>query len=116
MPIILCLDGHKSRWCVAAIEYLHDNNVWPFVLPSHTSTLTQPNDCGVNFNLHVSIATIANQLCNNVHKCDAAVLNVIFCNAWKKNISDKEAEFMRCGENHATRAWKFCGYSPFDKN
>jgi hypothetical protein len=36
-PMILFLDGHGSRWNVHALEYLMNNNVFPFFLASHTS-------------------------------------------------------------------------------
>eukprot|EP00978_Attheya_sp_CCMP212_P042717 scaffold265244_cov33-Attheya_sp.AAC.1 len=49
---ILILDGHSSRWSIAALRYLMQNHVFPFFLPSHTSIWSQPNDCGTNKSLH----------------------------------------------------------------
>lgn len=54
-PVILFLDGHGSRWNVAALRYLMANNVFPFFLPSHTSVWSQPNDSGVNKRLHACL-------------------------------------------------------------
>ena len=51
-PVILFLDGHGSRWNVHALNYLMENNVYPFFLASHTSIWAQPNDAGVNKRFH----------------------------------------------------------------
>ena len=48
LPHILFLDGHASRWNLAALRYLMANKVYPFFLPSHTSVWTQPNNNGPN--------------------------------------------------------------------
>ena len=46
-PCILLLDGHASRWSVQALKMLMDNQVFPFFIASHTSTIwAQPNDGG----------------------------------------------------------------------
>ena len=47
-PVILFLDGHSLRWDVSSLLYLISNNVFPFILPSHTLIWTQPNYNGVN--------------------------------------------------------------------
>jgi len=51
-PVILFLDGHGSRWNKHALLYLMRNNVFPFILASHTSIWSQPNDAGVNKRFH----------------------------------------------------------------
>ena len=55
---ILFLDGHASRWNLAAIEYLMENQVYPFFLPSHTSTWTQPNNNGANLRSHTLVLSV----------------------------------------------------------
>ena len=87
-PVILLIDGHNSRWTVAALEHLRNNNVWIFVLPSHTSILTQPNDCGVNFKFHTEMAKVANQYCNSINGCTTVALNVIIRKTWEQFLND----------------------------
>ena len=55
LPCILFLDGHVSRWNVAAMRYLMLNNVFPFYLASHTTIWSQPNDNGTIKRLHLCI-------------------------------------------------------------
>ena len=42
------MDGNSSRWNLAALHYLRQNNVFAICIPSHTSIWAQPNDAGVN--------------------------------------------------------------------
>ena len=44
-PVLLFVDGHTSRWSLAAILYLLKHNVFAFCLPSHTSMCAPPSDC-----------------------------------------------------------------------
>eukprot|EP00957_Ditylum_brightwellii_P085554 6507672-Ditylum_brightwellii.AAC.1 len=90
-PVILILDSYKSRWSIEGLEYLHGNNVWPFFIPSHSSTITQPYDCGMNLNVHVCLAHVDNEYSNIVKSCSATILNVILQNGWK-NVMEKERE------------------------
>ena len=46
-PAVLIVDGHKSRECPIALKLLKDNNIQLFVLPAHTSHVTQLFDVGV---------------------------------------------------------------------
>lgn len=46
-PAALIVDGHKSRECPIALKLLKDNNIQLFVLPAHTSHVTQLFDVGV---------------------------------------------------------------------
>lgn len=45
---LLFVDSHESRRCPAALRALVDANIDVFTLPSHTSHILQPLDCGVN--------------------------------------------------------------------
>jgi len=54
-PVILFLDGHGSCWNKYELKFLMDNKVFPFILASHTSIWSQPNDAGVNKRLHWAI-------------------------------------------------------------
>ena len=46
-PAALIVDGHKSREYPIALKLLKDNNIQLFVLPAHTSHVTQLFDVGV---------------------------------------------------------------------
>ena len=46
-PALLIVDGHKSRENPLAIKLLRENNVNIFVLPAHTSHVTQMFDVGI---------------------------------------------------------------------
>eukprot|EP00978_Attheya_sp_CCMP212_P048024 scaffold462470_cov106-Attheya_sp.AAC.1 len=61
-PTFLTLDGHVSHSNLAAMQYLKENNVFVFSLPSHTSIWSQPNDCGVNLMFHACVEQVANQM------------------------------------------------------
>ena len=41
-PVLLFVDGHTSRWSLAAILHLLKHNVFAFCLPSHTSMCAPP--------------------------------------------------------------------------
>lgn len=47
-PVLLAVDGHKSRFDAPAIAVAHKHNVTVFCLPSHTTHLLQPNGSGFN--------------------------------------------------------------------
>jgi hypothetical protein len=52
---LLILDSHESRRCPEALEVLSDANIDVFTLPSHTSHILQPLDCGVNRSFKMKI-------------------------------------------------------------
>jgi hypothetical protein len=115
-PVILIMDGHNSRWTLNALHYLSQNNVWTFFLPSHTSIVTQPNDCNVNKDVHRHISIVADKMNNMVHTCSVTVLNVIIFKAWEGFLEEENTKFIKEGENNTIVAWRNCGYFPFNKN
>jgi len=54
-PIILFLDRHGSQWNKYALMYFLENNMYLFILASHTSIWSQPNDAGVNKRFHWAV-------------------------------------------------------------
>ena len=52
-PLLLFLDGHASRWSLAALLKLRDNSVFVFCVPSHSTIWSQPNDAGCNASFQV---------------------------------------------------------------
>lgn len=55
---ILLVDGHVSRWSLAAIRYCMARKVFLFYLPSHTSIWSQPNDNGANIRWHTILERV----------------------------------------------------------
>ena len=49
-PVVLLLDGHSTRSSQEAKDTLAAANVFIITIPSHTSHVLQPLDCGVNRN------------------------------------------------------------------
>jgi hypothetical protein len=47
-PALLWTDGHGSRCSAEAIKLLQDHHITASTIPSHTSHILQPLDCGVN--------------------------------------------------------------------
>ena len=45
-PVLLLYDGHRSHISLSLIKWAHENNIFLFVLPSHTSHILQPMDVG----------------------------------------------------------------------
>ena len=46
-PVLVLYDGHKAHLSLTLADWAKDHNVVLFVLPPHTSHLTQPLDVGV---------------------------------------------------------------------
>ena len=111
-PVILFLDGHVSRWNLAALRYLVLNNVYPFFLASHTTIWSQPNNNGPIKRLHACIeeATIAHRRWN---QAVITYFNSIFFHGWKLFIA-KEASDLIAGANNATGAYLRTGLYPFN--
>jgi hypothetical protein len=58
---LLYLDSHASRLNVAALKTLEDYNITAVTIPSHTSHIMQPLDCGVNNKLKRTLRSLSNQ-------------------------------------------------------
>ena len=112
LPSILFLDGHASRWNVAALRYLILNNVYPFFLPSHTSIWSQPNDNGTIKRLHACIeeATIKRRRWS---RAIIPYFNEIFVEGWCLYLQ-REVSDLTCGSNNTTSAYAKTGLFPFN--
>jgi hypothetical protein len=89
---ILFLDGHSSRWSVAALRYLMENHVFPFFLPSHTSIWSQPNDCGTNKSLHHYFAAARRASGKFNDETSVSYFNRIFESGWKQFVMKEHEE------------------------
>jgi len=106
------MDGHVSRWNIAALRYLMLNSVYPFFLPSHTSIWSQPNDNGTIKRLHACIeeATLRRRRWN---RAVIPYFNAIIFDAWQ-NFLTREASDLIAGGNNATGAFARTGLFPFN--
>ena len=112
LPVLLFLDGHVSRWSVAALRYLMINNVFPFFLASHTSIWSQPNDNGTIKRLHACTEEVSlkNRRWN---KAVIPYFNQIFVEGWRLFIK-RESQDLLAGGNNATSAYARTGLYPFN--
>ena len=70
--ILLLLDGHSSRISLAIILTCIRYNITILVLPAHSSSLTQPNDRGVNSVFKSWFAKMASDKVNSVFQMQPA--------------------------------------------
>jgi hypothetical protein len=89
---ILFLDGHSSRWSVAALRYLMKNHVFPFFLSSHTSIWSQPNDCGTNKSLHYFFGAARRATAKFNDETSVSYFNWIFESGWKQFVFKEHKE------------------------
>lgn len=62
---LLIVDGHKSRECPIAIQLLKQHNIELFVLPAHTSHITQMFDVGIGSPMKATFSDHFNKLMQN---------------------------------------------------
>jgi hypothetical protein len=112
-PVILFLDGHSSRWDIPTLDYFFKNNVFPFLLPSHTSIWLQPNDCGPNKRLHSCLGEAAQgSRSGNVGKrFEAKDWNKIFRQGWELFLTREQNDWKHQGSNTASFAYVKTGRS-----
>ena len=103
-PVILFLDGHSSCWDVSSLLYLMSNNIFPFLLPSHNSIWTQPNENGVNLRWLKSLETAVSTLGmrNSGLSTTPQYFNIILRHAWKVFLQSEHNELLTCMENNTT--------------
>ncbi len=113
-PVILFLDGHGSRWNQDALQYFMDNRVFPFVLASHTSIWSQPNDAGVNKRFHWSIEEAFRKVRRTTDSYSIPFFNSNFVEGWHTFLQTERDDLRRVNMNNTTRAFKRTGLFPFD--
>ena len=113
-PVILFLDGHSSRWDVSSLLFLLDNNVFPFILPSHTSIWTQPNDNGVNLRWLKCIEKSVSSLWMrwNGISTSPGYFNIILRQGWKIFLKAERDDLLCCDSNNTTSSWAKTGLFP----
>ncbi len=113
-PVILFLDGHGSRWNQEALQFLMQNRVFPFILASHTSIWSQPNDAGVNKRLHCSIEEECKKVRRTTEHSNIRYFNSNFVKGWHTFLKAERDDLHRVGVNNTTRAFERTGLFPFN--
>lgn len=113
-PAILLLDGHGSRWSVHALRKLIENNVYPFIIASHTSIWAQPNDAGVNKRYHWSIEQACKKYRRLGGQASVTYYNRILSAGWRIFIESERKDLRELGINNTTNAYGRTGAYPFN--
>jgi len=114
--VILFLDGHASRWSVPVLHYLMKNKVFPFILASHTSIWSQPNDGGVNKRFHRCIEESCSSMRREYEYVNIPYFNKIFRRGWKNFLESERLDLQNSGMSNATNAFTRMGLYPYDPN
>ena len=111
-PAFLFLDGHNSRWDIAALANMINNNTFTFYLASHTSIWSQPNDAGPNKKMHGEIETANSEVNKAVDTASVAYLNGIIFTAITNFIESEHRMLALTGSNNTTDGWCGTGLHP----
>jgi hypothetical protein len=100
------------------------NHVFPFILPSHTSIWSQPNDCGTNKSLHHCFASARRASGKFNDETSVSYFNRIFEAGWRIFVSKEHEELTVNREtnkekapvfsNATTRSFKRTGIYPLN--
>jgi len=112
--VILFLDGHASRWSVPALFYLMKNKVFPFILASHTSIWSQPNDGVINKRFHRCIEESCSSMRRKYEYVNIPYFNKIFRRGWKNFLDSERLDLQNSGMNNTTNAFTRMGLYPYD--
>jgi len=113
-PVILFLDGHGSRWNKHALLYLMRNNVFPFILASHTSIWSQPNDAGVNKRFHWAIKQSCKKIRCTIHAPTVEYFNTNLVNGWREFLTVEHDDLRSVQCNNAMNAFLCTGLYPYN--
>jgi len=113
-PVILFLDGHGSCWNMDALQFLMANHVFPFILASHTSIWSQPNDAGVNKCFHSAIEQICEKMQCMLEVATIPYFNKNFADGWQKFLQKGRDDLQLVGVNNATNVFHCTGLFPYN--
>ena len=117
-PVLLTMDGHRSRICLEGILYLRKFNIRLLILPSHMSHLIQAFDVALSGNLKTEFEKaillselyknkILNTECNETARSYSRQIMVYsLVEAWQKTSTFKNCQ----------KAFEACGLKPLNKN
>ena len=119
-PVFLFLDGHSSRYSIEAGAYLLENNVIGVIIPSHTSSWAQLNDCGPNKLLkeiiRQQIARFRSQRKTRLTSYSFEVVNLVLSNAYLEFMEVCDKDLLNTCQNVITKAARDIGLYPFNSN
>lgn len=123
-PAILVLDGHSSRWDLAALLYLRDNNVHGIVIPSHTSIFSQVNDIYINKALKKQFAesfaahrlSPGNSSIDSIGKLTRSDLTQVLAETFLAFEARLKKDLMETSVNTITKSCEDTGMRPFNIN
>jgi len=107
-PTLILYDGHRSHISLTLAEWAKANNIILFVLPPHSSHLTQPLDVGI----FGPFKNIYYQECQRFMKLNPGL------NITKYNIAELTSKpyLKALSPENLTSAFKKTGISPFNKS
>jgi len=119
-PVFLFLDGHVSRWDIESADYLLANNIFCVLIPSHSSSWSQLNDCWPNKTLRRIFGTVCNTIRNarrtQLSTFDDATFNDAIKRSYKIFVKEQTEMLSKTGKNCVTEAAAYVGLYPFTSN
>ena len=119
-PVFLFLDGNASRWDVKSADYLLANNIICVLIPSHSSSWAQLNDCKPNktlraiFGLECNIIRSARTM--QLSTFDNATFNDAIKRSYKRFVKEQTEMLTKTGKNCVTEAAAYVRLYPFNSN
>jgi len=92
------------------------NKVFPFILTTHTSIWSQPNDGGVNKRFHCTIEQSCSEIRRGYDTALIAYFNQNFRKGWHNFLEAEWLDLQTTGMNNATNAFKRTGLYPYNPN
>ena len=119
-PVFLFLDGHASRWDVKSADYLLANNIICVLIPSHSSSWAQLNDCKPNKTFRAIFGSECNNIRSNratqLSTFDNATFNDAIKRSYKRFVKEQTEMLTKTGNNCVTEAAAYVGLYPFTSN
>jgi len=112
-PVFLFLDGHGSRWNKYALKYFLENNMYSFILASHTSIWSQPNDARVNKGFHWAIEEACKKVQCTFDTPTVQYFNTNFLNGWKLFLKTEQDDLHILGCNNTTNTFQQTSLFPY---
>ena len=90
--------------------------MFPFILASHTSIWSQPNDGGVNKQFHHAIEESCSEVRRGYDAATIRYFNGNFRKGWHKFLEAERLDLIATGLNNATNAFQRTGLYPYNPN
>jgi len=96
-PMILFLDGHGSHWNKDALKFPMDNCVFLYILASHTSISSQPNNADVNKHFHWATEHLCKKYQHTLDVSTIPYFNTNFANGWQQFLQEEKIDLWLMG-------------------